>query len=122
MAKCDEGYLCGVCGEDVASLIESDLYLRFVIGMVDPELLHTLAERHVRCNPALAQFIVHEDFEPVLVEGDFDKRTLDPTLTRQREALVTRGWLRLREIMSWGHEAPITDYLLPEAAAKWRGK
>ncbi len=119
MAKCDEGYRCQVCGEDVESLEESDLYLRFVIGMVDPELLHTLAERHIRCNPALAQFIVANDFEPVAVEGDFDKRTLDAALVRQREILVTRGWRRLREIKGWGHEAPITDYLLPEAAAKW---
>ncbi len=41
MAKCEEGYLCDVCGEDVAELADSDLYLRYVIGMVDPETLHT---------------------------------------------------------------------------------
>lgn len=120
MAKCDEGYLCQVCGQDVASLVESDLYLRFVIGMVDPELLHTLGERHIRCNPALAQFIAHGDFAPIEVEGDFDKRKLDAQLVSQRERLVTRGWLRLREAASWNHEAPITDYLLPEFADKWR--
>ena len=91
MAKCDEGYVCEVCGGDVAGLAESDLYLRYVIGLLDPETLHTTRERHIRCNPTLAQFIVADDFEPVAVEGDFDKRRLDPDHVRAREALVSRG-------------------------------
>ena len=33
MAKCEEGYLCEVCGQDVAEITESDLYLRYVIGL-----------------------------------------------------------------------------------------
>jgi hypothetical protein len=77
MAKCDEGYLCEVCGEDVAELVDSDLYLRYVIGMLDPEVLHTTPERHIRCNPVLAQFIVDANFEPVVAKGPFDKRHLD---------------------------------------------
>ena len=93
MAKCDEGYLCEVCGKDVAELWDSDLYLRYVIGMLDPETLHTTRERHIRCNPALAQFIVDDRFEPVWLEGDFDKRKLDPQFVKARERLVTRGWL-----------------------------
>ena len=32
MAKCEEGYLCEVCGCDVEEISDSDLYLRFVIG------------------------------------------------------------------------------------------
>ena len=32
MARCDQGYLCDVCGEEVESIRESDLYLRFVTG------------------------------------------------------------------------------------------
>ena len=115
MAKCDEGYLCEVCGQDVPSVTESDLYLRYVIGMVDPEVLHTSPERHIACNPALAQFIVDERFEPVVVEGPFDKRQLDPSFVRDREALVTRGWRRLREL--YGVER-IIDYPLPEVRAK----
>ena len=51
MAKCDEGYPCEVCGEDVEDITDSDLYLRYVIGLVDPETLHTSPERHLRCNP-----------------------------------------------------------------------
>jgi hypothetical protein len=112
MAKCDEGYRCDVCGEDVEDILESDLYLRYVVGMVDPETLHTSSERHIRCNPALAQFIVDDDFEPLAVEGDFDKRRLDEAFVRQRESLVTRGWRRLREVR--GRDLPIIQYPLPE--------
>jgi hypothetical protein len=110
MAKCDEGYLCDVCGGEVEGLIESDLYLRYVIGLVDPETLHTTPERHIRCNPALAQFIVADDFEPVSVAGPFDKRQLDPAFVAERERLVTRGWRRLHEVQ--GLEIPITEYPL----------
>lgn len=118
MAKCEEGYLCEVCGKDVERLADSDLYLRYVIGMLDPELLHTSPERHIRCNPALAQFIVDERFEPVTVEGDFDKRRLDPQFVQQREQLVTRGWQRLLELEKLN--LPIHEYPLPEVRATWR--
>ena len=120
MAKCEEGYLCDVCGEDVEEITDSDLYLRFVIGMIDPEVLHTTRERHVRCNPRLAQFIVDDDFDSVVTEGDFDKRQLDVTFVRQREILVTRGWKRLREIAGQG--IAIVDYPLPEVRAKLERK
>ena len=112
MAKCDQGYLCEVCGQDVAELADSDLYLRFVLGLVDPEVLHVQPERHIRCNPVLAQFIVSPDFAPVVVEGASDKRLLDADFVREREALVSRGWLRLREALSLG--VSIIDYPLPE--------
>jgi hypothetical protein len=115
MAKCEEGYLCDVCGGDVGEITDSDLYLRYVIGELDPETLHTLRERHIRCNPVLAQFIVDDDFEPVIVEGSFDKRGLDPAYVRERQSLVTRGWRRLKEIA--GLELPILDYPLPEVRA-----
>lgn len=117
MAKCEEGYLCDVCGGDVEAITESDLYLRYVIGMVDPETLHTTRERHIRCNPVLAQFIVDERFEPVVVEGDFDKRRLDPAFVRERQALVTRGWRRLQELA--GSDLPIVEYPLPEVVARF---
>ncbi len=116
MAKCDEGYRCEICGEDVASLVDSDLYLRYVIGLIDPEVLHTCKERHLRCNPSLAQFIVDPRFDPVVVEGDFDKRKLDAQFVRQREVLVTRGWKRLRELAKL--DVPIIDYPLPEVIAQ----
>jgi hypothetical protein len=112
MAKCDEGYLCDVCGEDVANLVDSDLYLRYIVGQLDPEVLHTTPERHIRCNPALAQYIVADDFAPVAVEGAFDKRQLDPAFVAEREELFTRGWRRLSEVFGLG--IPVIEYPLPE--------
>ena len=111
---------CDVCGGDVEELVDSDLYLRFVIGMVDPETLHTSRERHIRCNPTLAQFIIDPAFDPVQVEGSFDKRLLDPAAVRERETLVTRGYRRLREVAGLG--IPIIDYPLPEVRARWERK
>jgi hypothetical protein len=115
MAKCDEGYLCNVCGADVADLIDSDLYLRYVIGQLDPEVLHTTRERHIRCDPVLAQFIVDDEFVPVVVEGPFDKRQLDPVYVAEHEQLVTRGYRRLRELA--GLNLAIIEYPLPEVRA-----
>lgn len=119
MAKCEEGYLCDVCGADVAELTDSDLYLRYVIGLLDPETLHTTRERHIRCNPTLAQFIVADSFDPPMIAvGPFDKRQLDSVYVRVQETLVTRGYERLRELA--GLELPIIDYPLPEVRLKYQ--
>ncbi len=120
MAKCDEGYRCDVCGRDVARLIDSDLYLRYVIGELDPEVLHTHAERHIRCNPVLAQFIEHDEFDAVSVEGDLSREALDPVFVRDRVELVTRGYKRLLEIEASEGERDVTAYPLPEAIEKYR--
>jgi hypothetical protein len=120
MAKCDEGYLCDVCGQDVAELIDSDLYLRYIVGVLDPEVLHTTSERHIRCNPTIAQYIVAEDFDPVAIEGPFDKRQLDPAYVTERERLITRGWQRLKEVGSLG--IPIIEYPLPEVLVKIKAR
>src|SRR4051794_38743670 len=77
MAKCDEGYRCEVCGRDVETIVESDLYLRYVLGEVPLEMIHRLPERHIACNPALAQYIVDPGFEGIGCDGPFDKRRLD---------------------------------------------
>ena len=118
--KCDEGYPCRVCGGDVTSIVDSDLYLRFVIGHLDPEHLHTAAECHLRCNPSLAQFISDDRFEPVLAEGDFAKTRLDPAHVAQQSSLITRGYRRLHEIAAWPDSRDVTEYPLPEAAQKYR--
>jgi hypothetical protein len=120
MAKCDEGYLCDVCGQDVAELVDSDLYLRYIVGMLDPEVLHTTAERHIRCNPTLAQYIVADDFEPIVVEGPFGKQHLDAEYVRERERLLTRGWKRLQEVAGLG--IAIIEYPLPEVIAKIKSR
>ena len=121
MAKCDEGYLCDVCGLEVEGILESDLYLRFVIGEVDPERLHTSPERHINCNPVLAQFIDDDRFEMTaeIPEG-FERSSLDDAYVKERVGLVTRGWRRLLELSQSDEELAIHTYPLPEAQAKWR--
>jgi hypothetical protein len=106
MAKCDEGYRCEVCGRDVEGVVESDLYLRFVLGEVPLEMLHLCPERHIRCNPALAQYIVHPDFEPVACEGPFAKEGLDPEFVAAEEARISRGYRRLLAIPTLGLTVP----------------
>lgn len=120
MARCEQGYLCEVCGRDVEDITDSDLYLRYVLGEVDPETLHVRAERHIACNPTLAQFIVAEGFAPVVVDGPFAKSGLDPEFVAAEEARVTRGYLRLQELPGLG--LPIAEYPLPEARARWQGE
>jgi hypothetical protein len=57
-----------------------------------------------------AQFIVHDDFQPVVVDGPLDKRLLDEEHVRQQEELITRGWLRIREVTGTG--LPVSEYPL----------
>jgi hypothetical protein len=106
MAKCDEGYRCEVCGGDVEVVTESDLYLRFVLGEVPLEMLHRLPERHLCCNPALAQYIVHPQFEPVTCEGPFAKALMDPEFVASEEKRVTQGYRRLLAIPTLGLAVP----------------
>jgi hypothetical protein len=119
MARCEQGYLCDVCGDDVEVITESDLYLRYVLGEVDPETLHLSPERHIRCNPVLAQFIVAEGFGTVEVDGAFAKSALDSEFVASEEQRVTRGFLRLKEILAT-EGLPITDYPLPDVMDRWR--
>jgi hypothetical protein len=102
MAKCDEGYRCEVCGRDVEAITESDLYLRFVLGEVPLETMHRLAERHIACNPALAQYIADPSIPSIACEGPFSKQFLDADYVRAEEARVTRGWRRLQAIPTLG--------------------
>lgn len=117
MAKCDQGYLCEVCGKDVPEIEGSDLYLRYVIGELHGGSLMASPERHLRCNPTLAQYIVDPGFQPpVFVDGPFDKRQLDPQEVGRMEVRVTRGWQRLQEVRHLG--IPIADYPLAKAIAE----
>ena len=120
MAACDQGYLCDVCGTDVAAITESDLYLRYVMGDVDPLTLTRQHERHIRCNPAAAQYIVDSAFEPVVCPGVFAKQNLDPTFVKDQEERHTRAWRRLQEIPTLGIAIP--DYPLPEVLASWTAR
>ncbi|MBX3437099.1 MAG: hypothetical protein KF861_06385 [Planctomycetaceae bacterium] len=110
MAKCDQGYLCEVCGEAVPNITASDLYLRYILREIDSRALLSSPERHLRCNPTLAQFIVDEGFTPVVVDGPFAKEHLESDEVRRREDRVTRAWRRLQEVRRLG--LPISDYPL----------
>ena len=114
MAKCDEGYLCQVCGQAVKRLDESALYLQYVVGWISSDEIHTRPECHLRCQPTLAQFIVHKSFAAVELSKDFElsKERLDSDFARQREKLVTAGYERLRQLQRNRSEIPIEQYPL----------
>ncbi|HMO34585.1 MAG TPA: hypothetical protein PKA06_00950 [Gemmatales bacterium] len=119
MARCEQGYLCDVCGGDVEEITQSELYLRYVLGEVTPEVLTHTKERHIRCNPALAQFIVDHEFTPVVCETLFDKRLLDHEFVRSEEQRVTEAWRRLQWLPSSG--LAVTEYPLDKVRAAWNG-
>ena len=112
MARCEQGYLCDVCRDEVEDITQSDLYLRYVLGEIEPRNLLSSPERHIRCNPVQAQFIVDPEFPPVTVDGIFGKSQLDPAEVSRQEALVTKAWRRLQSVRSLG--IPISDYPLDE--------
>ncbi len=118
MVACDLGYLCDVCGLDVEAVIDSDLYLRYIMGEVSPLQLPRQRERHIRCNPATAQYIVDPAFDPVICEGMFAKAGLDADFVRAQEELVTRAWKRLQLIPTLGLTIP--EYPLPEVLERWQ--
>jgi hypothetical protein len=105
-----------VCHDEVAEITDSDLYLSYIVGLVDSRALLARPERHIRCNPVQAQFIVDERFEPVTVDGPFDKRQLDAEFVRSQEDLVTRGWRRLQEVAGLG--ISISEYPLAKVQRK----
>jgi hypothetical protein len=118
MARCEQGYLCEVCGDEVEEIVDSDLYLRYIIGEIDARALLSAPERHIRCNPVQAQFIVADEFEPVVVEGPFAKENLEPKDVRRREEMATRGWRRLQEVKQLG--ISVSEYPLPEVLERKR--
>ena len=121
MARCDRGYLCSVCNEPVDTMPESELYLRFVLGEIQPDWLQAMPDRHLRCNPELGQFIEHPDFPPMADEEPLtDKRRMDPAAARARTEQVTRGYFRLLEIPGLG--VPLMEMPLPEVVASWPKK
>jgi hypothetical protein len=112
MARCEQGYLCEVCGQDVEAITESDLYLAYVLGEVPGEQLLRCPERHIRCNAERAQYIIDPVFPPVSCAGPFAKETLDAAFVQAEEERVTRAWRRLQEIPSLG--ISLVEYPLPE--------
>ena len=114
MARCDQGYLCDVCGEQVSSIRESDLYLRYVIGRIATRELMSSPERHLRCNVVTAQFIDSPDFDPIIAEGPFSRRELDEESVQPQTELITRCWYRLQELAQQAQTLPLSEYPLQE--------
>ncbi|MFN3191858.1 MAG: hypothetical protein ACE361_15205 [Aureliella sp.] len=112
MAKCDEGYLCEACGAPVERLSESALYLQYILGWIDAGLLQTSRECHLKCMPALAQFVRHPEFEEVFAEGDFDRRQMDPKFVAERTELVTGAYQRLVDLQRKRKGLTLDDYPL----------
>ncbi len=98
-------------------MTDSDLYLRYILGEVPPERLLTMPERHIRCNPATAQFIVDAAFPPARCEGFFAKEHLDWEHVAEQEGRVTRAWQRLQALPTLG--LTIGEYPLEEVRAAW---
>ncbi|MFO0866322.1 MAG: hypothetical protein U0744_17040 [Gemmataceae bacterium] len=117
MALCDEGYVCDVCGQEVEAMVDSDLYLRYILGEVHPLQLANTPERHIRCNAAIAQYIVDPAFPAAECGGPFAKAAFDEAFVREEEARITRGWRRLQEAAAEGWAIP--DYPLPEVRERW---
>ena len=114
--------MCSICGEEVEHLTDSQLYLRFVIGEIDPETLHASAECHLSCVPTFSQFIADERFESSSeIEGPFSKNQLDSAYVDERTKLVSRGYARLWAIRE-ERRKPLTvvEYPLPEFVEKWQ--
>jgi len=108
--RCDQGYMCDVCRDDVEDITVSSLYLRYVIGDIPARELMSHPERHLRCDPYLAQFIIDSGFPPTTMDGPFAKANLDPTEAARLTDLITRGWQRLQEVRALG--LPISAYPL----------
>ena len=117
MARCDQGYLCDVCGKDVEAITESDLYLRYVMGEVSPLALPNSANATsaaTRRWPSTSSIPLSSRSR---CEGMFAKETLDAEFVQEQEERVTRAWRRLQEIPTLG--MPIPEYPLPEVLAAW---
>ena len=102
MAQCETGYLCEVCGGDVEGITDSDLYLRYVLGEIPIFVLHQRPERHIRCNPALAQYIVDPKFEPVSYAGPFSKCEIRRRVRFGRRAARNGGMAPASGIAAFG--------------------
>ncbi len=122
MARCDQGYLCRVCGEEVEHITDSQLYLSFVIGEIDPETLHSSPECHLRCAPVFSQFIEDPRYGiPSNVVGPFAKNQLDSEYVALRTKLLSRGYDRLWAIREERrHPLTVVEYPLPDFAEKWQ--
>jgi hypothetical protein len=96
MSRCEQGYLCAVCGQEVADLADSALYLQLLLNELSPDDLIHRPDCHIRCLPTIAQYIVDPDFTPVTCQGPFAKTGLDPDFVQAEERRITAAWRHLQ--------------------------
>ncbi|MCS7271103.1 MAG: hypothetical protein NZ703_08455, partial [Gemmataceae bacterium] len=106
MTRCEQGYVCAVCGQEVEDLSQSALYLQLLLGEVPPEELLRHPECHIRCLPAVAQYIVDPLFPPVVCKGAFAKEHLDPDFVRSEQERITAAWRQLYQYAQAGGSVP----------------
>lgn len=118
MAECDQGYHCRICGDYVESIVDSEIYLRYVFRDLLFEDLSSVHEAHIWCNGNLAQYITDPRFDkPIHVDPEHDKAGKDPQECRFIERLITRAWQRLQTLPESGLDVtqyPLEDVVSPE--------
>jgi hypothetical protein len=88
--------MCDVCKEEVeykddASILEAIATDRAAVAFFG-------SPRHIRCSPSRAQYIVHEDFAPMVDDREsFDKRLIPEYMQRKNEKMWTDAFVILQK-------------------------
>ncbi len=88
---------CNVCEKEVKPHNSANHLEAIVMKQTVMVLLFHL--HHIRCSPSRAQYIVHPQFQPPVVDDrpQLDKRLLDADERQRIETAVTNAWLVLTE-------------------------
>ena len=85
---------CDVCGNDVQKN-EDATHLEAIVNE-SPMTVLVSGVRHILCSPSRAQYIVHENFTPVVDDRQaYDKRLLPKDMRIGREKEWTNAWVEL---------------------------
>jgi len=85
---------CDVCGNDVQKN-EDATHLEAIVNE-SPMTVLVSGVRHILCSPSRAQYIVHENFTPVVDDRQaYDKRLLPKDMRIRREKEWTNAWVEL---------------------------
>src|SRR5690349_5283066 len=88
---------CDKCGKPVVKR-EDATWLNVEAGYMNGLGLLVYGNRHIRCSPSRAQYIVHPDFAPVIdPRPEFDKTLVPEDERREMTRRYTDAWLRLQK-------------------------
>ena len=86
--------VCDACKKEVSHI--EDATVLESIAFKTPTIVFSNSPRHIRCSPSRAQYIMHENFEPIVDDrAAWDKRLLPYPMQQAREKIWTDGWLEL---------------------------